>query len=299
MSGIAALDAALTLDLPVVQTFHALGSVKKRHQGSKDSSPGTRVVHERRIIAEASRLIASCSDEAREIAALARRSAPVDIIPSGVDLDHFSPHGPALPRAAGFRLLTIGRLVPRKGVDDAIRAVALLPADTELVIAGGPDIAELPADPEAARLLALATELRVADRIRFVGRVSRPEIPELVRSSDAVLCLPWYEPFGIVPLEAMACGVPVIGTAVGGLLDTVSDGVTGLLVPPRDPVAVAAAAQRLLHRPRLRERMARAGRLRACGYGWDEVARRTEATYRRAVHAGVLPDPVAVEEVVG
>ena len=120
----------------------------------------------------------------------------------------------------------------------AIEALRELP-DTELLVIGGPDPAELDRDPDIRRLHDDAVTNGVDDRVHLLGRVGRAELPAIFRSADAVLCLPWYEPFGIVPLEAMACGVPVIGTAVGGLLDTIVDGQTGRLVPPRDPTSAA------------------------------------------------------------
>src|SRR5699024_813024 len=110
-------------------------------------------------------------------------------------------------------------------------------------------------DPEARRLRALAAERGVADRLVLHGRVDREALPALLRSADAVVCAPWYEPFGIVPLEAMACGVPVVATAVGGQTDSVVDGVTGALVPPRDPDALAATLRGLLGDPARRARL--------------------------------------------
>ena len=129
----------------------------------------------------------------------------------------------------------------------------------------------------------------MADRVELRGAVRRAELPALIRSSDVVVCLPWYEPFGIVPLEAMACGVPVVGTAVGGLLDTVVSGVTGRLVPPRRPDLAAEAVNELLADDSLRAEAGAAGvaRMRA-RYTWNAVAAETELAYRRACrHAGV------------
>jgi glycosyltransferase involved in cell wall biosynthesis len=118
--------------------------------------------------------------------------------------------------------------------------------------------------------------------VQLLGAVDRAEAPALLRSADVAVCLPWYEPFGIVPLEAMASGVPVVGTAVGGLLDTVVPGVTGLLVGPRRPAEVAGAVRELLEHPGRRAEMGRAGASRArTRYSWDRVAAAHERVYAR------------------
>src|SRR5699024_6830234 len=125
----------------------------------------------------------------------------VTIVPCGVDTQQFSPRGatapPRVPRR--HRLLSIGRLVERKGVATIIEALPYLP-DVELLVAGGPDQAEVRGDPEGRRLHDLAHVAGVADRVRFVGAVPRPAVPELIRSADVIVVAPWYEPFGIVPL---------------------------------------------------------------------------------------------------
>jgi glycosyltransferase involved in cell wall biosynthesis len=143
------------------------------------------------------------------------------------------------------------------------------------------------------RLRSEADRLGVADRVRFVGPVARDDVAGLMLSADVVACTPWYEPFGIVPLEAMACARPVVGAAVGGLLDTVVDGVTGLLVPPRDPVRLAAALRELLADPARRERLGRAGAARVRrNYTWPRVAAATEEIYRR-IGASVISGRVS------
>jgi glycosyltransferase involved in cell wall biosynthesis len=296
MSGLAALAASRAAALPVVQTFHALGAVKRRHQGMADTSPPSRLRGERSIARHATRVIASCTDERRELLRLGTRPSRIDVVPSGVDLELFGVDGPRAPRDARPRLLTVGRLVPRKGVDDAIRMLAQVDG-AELVVAGGPSADGLDTDPEAHRLSALAHDLGVGDRVRLIGSVAHDELPALLRSADAVLCLPWYEPFGIVPLEAMACGVPVIASAVGGLLDTVDDGVTGLHVPPRDPCAAAVAVRALLADTTLRARLGSAGRRRASRYSWARVAADVEETYDRA--ATTTTGVRTAEEVAG
>jgi glycosyltransferase involved in cell wall biosynthesis len=292
MSGMATLEAARGFALPVVQTFHALGTVKRRFQGRADTSPRARVATERRIVTEVDRVVATCRDEVRELMAMGTPPDRVDVVPCGVDLDVFAPQGPRWWPAPGAgcagRVLSLGRLVERKGVDDVIEALALVPG-AELVVAGGPDPSRLDRDAEVQRLRAVAARAGVAARVTFTGRVSRQDAAALMRAADVVACTPWYEPFGMVPVEAMACGAPVVGSAVGGLLDTVVDGATGLLVPPRCPAEVGAAISRLLYAPRARAEMGRAGRRRAVeGYSWPSVAARTAASYRSAIGAPPL-----------
>jgi glycosyltransferase involved in cell wall biosynthesis len=293
MSGRAALEARPTVS-PVVHTFHALGTVKRRHLGADDPSPGERLWVEEAIAQTADRIVATCRDELRELHGMGADPDRIDVVPCGVDLDHFHPDGPRDDRSDRPRIVVVSRLVARKGVDDVIRALAALP-DAELVIAGGPHIDGLFADPEVRRLRAVARACGVADRVRLRGAVPRAQVAALLRSADVVACTPWYEPFGIVPLEAMATGVPVVASAVGGMLDSVIDGVTGLHVPPRDPHVLAAALHRLLDDPRLRARLGAAGRRHALdNYAWSTVARRTVESYRAARDARPQGDVVGV-----
>ncbi|HLI23565.1 MAG TPA: glycosyltransferase [Acidimicrobiales bacterium] len=287
MSGLASLWAARPLSIPVVITFHALGTVKRRHQGAADTSPPERVAAERRLVADADRVIATCADERRELVAMDADPRRVVVVPCGVDLELFAPDGPAEERASRPRLVAVSRLVPRKGLADAITAVSHVP-HAELVVAGGPPAAALDGEPEALGLRELARSLGVADRVRLRGRVPHHRLPALLRSADLVVCSPWYEPFGMVALEAMACGVPVVATGVGGLADSVVDGETGLLVPPRQPAALATAIGDLLASPGRRAAMGASGAERARRlYSWEVIAAHTEAVYME-VAAGAL-----------
>lgn len=283
MSGLATQLATRHLDLPSVQTFHALGSVKRRHQGAQDTSPQERLKLEAMVARTATWVAATCTDEVFELMRLGRSRNRISVVPCGVDLELFTPDGPKAERGARHRIVSVGRFVPRKGFDVVVRALPAIP-DAELVLVGGPDRAQVEDEPEARRLRALAEQLGVSDRLVLHGAVARADMPALLRSADVVACTPWYEPFGIVPLEAMACGVPVVAAAVGGMLDTVVHDVTGRLVAPRRPAEVADAINHLLHDAFLRQSLGAAGRDRArARYSWDRVAADTERIYERLV----------------
>ncbi len=305
MSGLAALPAARALRIPVVQTFHALGSVKKRYQGVEDTSPPEREETERRLAREVDLVVATCRDEVSELRSAGSPPHRVQVVPCGVDVERFAApatDGTGGPGVAGpvgpgcrTRLLTVGRLVPRKGIEAAIRALEFLP-DAELVVAGGPAAHDLDGDHEAVRLQKVAVELGLSDRVHLVGRVSPDDLPALLRSADALLATPWYEPFGIAVLEAMAAGLPVVATAVGGMLDTVRDGVSGRLVPVDAqgrvaPEHLAAAVASVVTDPAVARRMGAAGRRRARErYDWARVAAATETAYEQLLGtAPVVP----------
>jgi D-inositol-3-phosphate glycosyltransferase len=287
MSAWAAAEAARSVQLPMLITFHALGTVKQRHQGSADPSPPERIRVEVSAGHACDHIIATCRDEVAELGQMGIEHNKVSVVPCGVDVEHFTLAADAvgsefsIPRRAVYRLVSVGRLVPRKGVSVVIEAMSRL-SDAELIIAGGDGPADVASESERARLSVLAAHMGVAERVHFAGQVSRTEMPALLRSADVVVCAPWYEPFGIVPLEAMACGVPVVGSAVGGLLDSVDDGRTGILVPPKDPMAIAKAARSLLDDPVRRAAFGRAGRARALSlFSWERVASCTADIYAR------------------
>lgn len=282
-SGLSALRAAQPLDVPVVQTFHVLGSVERRHLGGADTSPRERIGVEREIAGACAAIVATCEDEAVELAAMGVQEGKAAVIPCGVDLDRFCPVGPAAVHDGRPRLLAAGTLLRRKGFDTVIAALREL-GDVELVIAGGPADGPVESDQEAARLRWVAEECGVSNRVLMPGRIPHEAMPALYRASEVVVSTPWYEPFGMVPLEAMACGVPVVATAVGGMKETVDDGVTGTLVDDHHPTAVAAALRSYLGDKGLREATGLAGRARACArYSWDAIAAQTLRVYETAV----------------
>ena len=282
MSGLAALQGCA--GVPVVQTYHALGTVKRRHLGEDDPSPAERLEIERRVGRTADHIIATCNDEVRELTAMGVTHGRTTVVPCGVDVSRLRPERDT-DRFAGrgerHRRVCVSRLVERKGVETIIRALVELP-DTDLLVAGGPAATELDGDREANRLRKIAAEVGVADRLVMLGGIPPHDVPALLRSADVAVFTPWYEPFGIAPVEAMACGTPVVATAVGGITDTVTDGTTGQPVPPRRPDVLAATLRDLLADPDRRRAYGRAGAERAREhYAWEQVAARTEAVYAR------------------
>ena len=282
MSAHAALMAAQPMGLPLVHTFHALGVVKRRYQGEKDTSPGPRLEIERHVVRRADRIVSTSTDEVFELLRLGAEGERLTVIPCGVDLELFTPAGPSEPRRPGTRrVVSLGRFVERKGFGNVVEALADVP-ETELVLAGGPEAAGLGRDAEARRISEIARRCGVADRVTLRGRIGREEVARLIRSADAVVCAPWYEPFGIVPLETMACGVPVVASAVGGMIDSVVDGVTGVHVPPRDPGLLAAALRSLLGDEDRRRAYGEAGIRRARRlYDWNRIGAATLDVYAR------------------
>ena len=289
MSGRAALVSA-PLATPVVHTFHALGVVKRRYQGSKDTSPPERLDTERSILRRADHIIATCTDEVFELKRLGAAGDQVSVVPCGVDLELFSAAGPPEDRDPSTpRIVVLSRIVERKGIGDVVAALAEVPG-AELVITGGPPLGQLDADQEIRRLRRLADEAGVTDRVTFRGRLERAQVPSLLRSADVVVSVPWYEPFGIVPLEAMACGRPVVVSAVGGMIDSVVHGVTGLHVPPQNPERLAEALRLVLSDDQLRHSLGVQGRLRAeTRYGWLRVAQSTLQVYRNVLELSSSP----------
>ncbi len=276
-SGLASLAAARDRGVPVVQTFHTLGTGERRHGGVGDTSLPGRIRAERHLAGAVDRVVVGCSGDVVDVMRLGAPRDRIAVVPCGVDTATLTPDGPAHPRDGRPRLVSLSGLVRRQGVDEAVVALAGVP-HAELVVAGGSG----EGDRDIARLHAVATAHGVRDRVRFIGPVGRAEVPPLLRSADAVVCLPWYEPLGVVAVQAMACGRPVVASAVGGLADTVIDGVTGLLVPPRQPRMAAAVLRRTLGAPSTAQALGVAGRDRVeSRYDWDRIAATIGDIYAR------------------
>jgi D-inositol-3-phosphate glycosyltransferase len=295
LSGAAGHLAKHALGLPLVSTFHTLARVKADAAGEE---PDHRVEAEIEVIRCCDAILASCAEEAADL----RRhyDAPpdrIEVVAPGVDHAFFSPGDRLGARAAlGWSppgrisasggdgaddhpvLLFVGRIQPLKGLDVAVRALAALDRpDAELVVVGGPSGPEGPA--ELARVRALVAGLGVEDRVRFVDPQPHHRLSTWYRAADVVLVPSRSESFGLVALEAAACGTPVVAAAVGGLRTLVDHGTTGYLVEGRRPEAFAAAVAALLDDPALAAAMARRARERAAGYTWSTAAARLRRIY--------------------
>ena len=297
MSGWVSAELAARWGITAVQIFHATGITKAREQGAADTSPDGRVEVEKGVVRTVDRLIAQCPAERDELLAdYGARPDQVALIPSAVDVDRYRPVARDAARQtlgldpAAEIVAYVGRVIPRKDVRNIVQALALLRGrrlasdatslPTLLVVGGETEEPDPAATPELAVLRELASSLGVAEQVRFIGRKQPDELRFWYSAADVAVTTPWYEPFGLTPLEAMACGVPVIGSRVGGIAFTVADGETGFLVPPRDPEALCARLDRLLGAPALRARMGQAGRARVLrAFTWTEVAARTAALY--------------------
>ncbi|MEU2610402.1 glycosyltransferase [Micromonospora sp. NPDC007271] len=283
VGGLAAAHAVRETDIPVVQTFHSLGIEQLRHLGQRYDGPGERIPLERALTRAVDIAIAQCNDEVDELTRMGLQRTAVAMVPTGVDTEQFHPDGEAAPRDQRPRILSVGGLSPRHGQEDVIRAMRLV-GDAELVIAGGPPADQLADHAEARRLRELAERTGVGDQVKLVGAVPHEQMATWYRSADVVACTPHYSSAGRVSLEAMACGVPVVGYAMGGLADAVVDEVTGKLVPPGDVRSLGVTLRRLLADNAGRFAYGHAGvdRVR-CSYTWERTAGALERLYERVV----------------
>ncbi|MBV9381987.1 MAG: glycosyltransferase [Streptosporangiaceae bacterium] len=281
-SGLAALAATRGLGVPVVQTFYSLGVAERRHRVIPEAAGIERIRLEPAIGRSATAVLAASSDEESDLTRLGVPRKSIKVVPCGIDTDEFAPEGPVASRNGRPRLITVTELSNTKPIDTLLRALTRVPS-AELVVAGGPPRTELSRDKEYPGLARLAAALGVSDRVMFAGHVGRHELPALMRSADLLVSTPEYEPTGTVSLEAMACGTPVVASAVGGQVDAVVDGTTGILVPPGRPALLASKIRQLLAHPMLLEAYSVAAADRARSrYSWDRIARETAAVYDSA-----------------
>jgi glycosyltransferase involved in cell wall biosynthesis len=292
MSGLVAARYKQVRGVPFVITFHALGRVRMLHQGKADRFPRERTEIERRLMHQADRIIAECpQDRIDQITLYEADPAKIRVVPCGFNESEFRPINRLAARREigmppdGPLIVHVGRMVPRKGVDNVIRGFARLVCRSKisarLVIVGGEsDDPDPMATPEIGRLGEVAAQEGVLDRVIFTGRRPRDRLKYYYCAADLFVTTPWYEPFGITPLEAMACGTPVVGSRVGGLQYSIGDGETGFLVPPNDADVLGDRMAQMLCDPKLLEQFSRnAIEWVNRHFTWRKVARQLARVY--------------------
>jgi glycosyltransferase involved in cell wall biosynthesis len=284
-SGLAALAAARDLRIPVVQSFDSLGVAERRHHLIPRDAGTERIRLEPAIGRSANAVLAGSSDEESDLTRLGVPRRSIRVVPCGVDTDEFSPEGPVAERTTRPRLVTVADLSEHDALATLLRAMPKVPG-AELIVAGGPARAKLGDDLSYRRLAKLADSLGAGGQVTFAGQVGRAELPPLLRSADLFVSVTEYDPTGMLAVQAMACGTPVVATAVGGQVDAVVDGTTGILVPPGRPALLAQRIRQLLAHPMLLEAFSVAAADRARSrYSWDRIAHETLAVYDTAMAA--------------
>ncbi|MGE5462979.1 MAG: glycosyltransferase, partial [Syntrophothermus sp.] len=294
MSGLVAAEIKAALGIPFVITFHALGQVRRQFQGPEDGFPEQRLEIEKRIASEADGIIAECPQDRDDLIEFYQAEpARITEIPCGFDpLELWPINKRQARRQVGLPqneliVLQLGRMVPRKGVDTAIRGFAQMVREGNVaarmvIVGGGSREPDPKITPEIGRLQQIAREEDVLNRVIFAGRRGRQELKYYFSAADVFISTPWYEPFGITPVEAMACGTPVIGANVGGIKHTVVDGETGYLVPARDPNAVAERLVELYRNPEKLKRFSRQALKRVNElFTWQKVGERMAEYYEQ------------------
>jgi glycosyltransferase involved in cell wall biosynthesis len=283
-SGLAALAAARELPVPVVQTFHSLAATgATQPEGEPD---GTRNRLESVIARSVSAVLAGSDLEASALARLGVPRAAVTVVPAGVDIRRFGPDGPVARHGKRARLLAIGPASGEPGLAVVVQALATVP-DAELVVLSGAQRADPADDPALRDLPSLAERLGVGDRLELGGQASAARLPALLRSAELLVHVATDQQSEPVPLQAMACGTPVVATADAVNCDAVVDGATGALVPAGDPAALARRIRQLLASPMQLQGfgIAAANRVRT-RYSWERVGTETVAVYERAAQIG-------------
>ena len=283
--------------VPLVHTFHTLAKVKNAALAEGDDpEPAARVIGEEQVVEAADRLIASTDEEARQLVELyGADPARVATVAPGVDLDLYRPGSRAEAKARlglapdARLLLFVGRIQPLKAPDVLLRAAAELVrrdpglrSTLAIAVVGGPSGT---GTRHPDYLTDLATELGLADIVRFTPPVSPEDLVDHYRAAEAVVVPSYNESFGLVALEAQACGTPVVAAAVGGLRTAVVDGVSGVLVEGHDPSTYADVLAQLLDEPEWRERLCRGGLAHAARFGWAATAAGVLQTYREVLRA--------------
>jgi D-inositol-3-phosphate glycosyltransferase len=277
LSGVAGLALREAWGTPVVQMFHTLGRLKNAvAQTASEAEPELRIAEESRLVGAVDRIVAAnMVERAHLVWYYAAQAERVAVIPCGVDTELFQPMTPGtakdlLELGPEPMLLYVGRLQPIKGLETLLDAMTRLPEESRLLIIGGDQ--DEPENGHAAHLRARVAALGLARRVRFLGAQPQRRLRLFYAAADATVMPSYYESFGMVALEAMACGSPVVASRVGGLTTTIQDGVTGHLVPEGDPVALGARLNQLLSDGQERARLGGAAARWANEHRWPCVA---------------------------
>jgi D-inositol-3-phosphate glycosyltransferase len=295
MSGIAGLSLKDAWHVPMVQMFHTLGHMKNKvAQSEAERESPQRISGEERILSEADCIVVSTPAEIRQIEQMYNvKPARVKIIPPGVDVNRFYPIPVDEARQAigvpanSCMLLFVGRIEPLKGIDTLIRAIALMEKQLKanscphylVIIGGDPNETQDHLSSEMQRLQSLSHTLGVDDLVIFLGKRNQDTLPYYYSAAEVVIVPSHYESFGMVALEAMACGIPVVASQVGGLAYLVKDGKTGFSVPNDDPQALATKLIQLIGDSALRKRMGAQAAGYAKSYKWENIARKIATLY--------------------
>jgi D-inositol-3-phosphate glycosyltransferase len=295
MSGVAAMSLRETWHVPIVQMFHTLVLMKNSVARTPSEIEGAyRLKGEEKVIIGANRLVAATSAEKMQLETLyGADSDKITIIPPGVDVSHFYPIPADEARAfVGTppneqMILFVGRIEPLKGVENLMRAIALMRRrgiSCEIphyltIIGGDSEADELKVTAEMARLKRLCGELDICDMILFLGKRSQDILPYYYSAAELLVMPSHYESFGMVALESMACGTPVVASRVGGLAYLVQDGVNGYSVPDGDIETLSERITLLLRDPAHREELGRQAVSYAQDYSWEKIARRIADLY--------------------
>lgn len=282
-SGLSALAATRDLGLPVVQSFASLGVAERRHRLLPRGIGAERIRLERALGRSVRAVVAASSDEESDLARLGVPRNAISVIPCAVNTDVFCPDGPVAARSDRPRLVTMTRLSYTEQLAIVLSALTRVP-DAELIVASGPPEEELPGDPAYRELAALAERLGVADRVTFTGRVSPGDVPPLLRSADLSVDAAGYDPTGMLTLQSMACGTPVVVAGAGGQADAVVDGTTGIIVPVSRPAVMANRIRRMLSHPML---------LEACGVAAVDRVQSRHSRARIATETAAVYDKAA------
>ena len=298
MSGIAARDLKAEWQIPIVHMFHTLGLMKNRIAGEGEYEGDYRILGEREVLRQADRIVAATPAELAQLQWLYEvHTDNVVIIPPGVDSGHFYPI--PLEDARDYisvstcprMLLFVGRIEPLKGVGTLIEAISLMRLDGFLddaevclvVIGGDASVSEELMSHEMARLLRLREEYELQDVVTFLGKRSQDTLPYYYSAADIVVVPSHYESFGMVALEAMACGTPVVASQVGGLAYLIKDGETGFHVLNQEPEELANRLMQILKDDDLHQKMSKNAAEYAMDYSWKVIANRMIELYQEMI----------------